>query len=107
MFHNVAVGVQASALAVDGRARHVLVATAGPFAPGSTDFPVFTERGHVSVVGSATGRLVHRIESGVGPSTIDIDTRIDCVFILDTGRTVEEHGRYRRAAGDITAVDVP
>jgi hypothetical protein len=97
VLHTAVVGRNAGPVVVDGRAGRLFVAAAGPRA---TDYPFWPPEGHgnLSVLDTATGKVLARLPLGVDPMDIDLAGQPGHVVVLSRGGSIPNRRSRQRWA---------
>jgi DNA-binding beta-propeller fold protein YncE len=97
VLHTAVVGRNAGPVVVDGRAGRLFVAAAGPRA---TDYPFWPPEGNgnLSVLDTATGKVLARLPLGVDPTDIELAGQPGHVVVLSRGGYIPNRRSRQRWA---------
>lgn len=97
VLHTAVVGRNAGPVVVDGRVGRLFVAATGPRA---TDYPFWPPEGNgnLSVLDTATGKVLARLPLGVDPTDIDLAGQPGHAVVLSRGGSIPDRRSHHRWA---------
>jgi DNA-binding beta-propeller fold protein YncE len=87
ILHTATVGANPTAMALDARHGRLIVATTGEREESLPNWPPRGE-GHVSVIDTASGRILREVSVGMDPFAVAVDGRTGRAMVLARGGTI-------------------